>query len=63
VVYQARFNFMSEARIRYSRDPEQQTLPGECQNTVVLSSEFFQEIMAHPIPTDLEAAKALSAAP
>jgi hypothetical protein len=63
VVHQARFNFMSEARIWYSRDPDQQTLPGDCQNTVVLSREFFEEIMSHPIPTDLEAAKALSSAP
>jgi hypothetical protein len=63
VVHQARFNFMSEARIWYSRDPEEQTLPGDCQNTVVLSNEFYEEIMSHPIPTDLEAAKALSSAP
>ncbi len=63
VVHQARFNFMSEARIWYSRDPGQQTLPGECQNSVVLSNEFYEEIMNHPIPTDLEAAKALSSAP
>ena len=63
VVHQARFNFMSEARIWYSRNPDQQTLPGECQNMVVLSNEFYQEIMDHPIPTDLEAAKALSSAP
>jgi len=63
VVHQARFNFMSEARIWYSRDIDQETLPGECQNTVVLSNEFYEEIMSHPIPTDLEAAKALSSAP
>jgi hypothetical protein len=63
VVHQARFNFMSEARIWYSRDPDQQTLPGECQNMIVLSNEFYEEIKSHPIPTDLEAAKALSSAP
>ncbi len=63
VVHQAQFNFMNEARIWYSRDPELQTLPGDCQNTVVLSNEFYEEIMSHPIPTDLEAAKALSSAP
>jgi hypothetical protein len=38
-------------------------LPGDCRNVIVLSSEFFREIMDHPIPTDLEAAKALSCAP
>ena len=63
VVHRARFNFMSEARIWYSRDPEQRLLPGDCQNVIVLSDEFYREISSHPIPTDLEAAKALSASP
>ena len=54
---------MSEARIWYNRDLDQQTLPGDCQNTIVLSDEFYEEITNHPIPTDLEAAKALSCAP
>jgi len=63
VVHQARFNFMSEARIWYSRDPNQKLLPGDCQNVIVLSDEFYQEILNHPIPTDLEAAKALSSSP
>jgi hypothetical protein len=38
-------------------------LPRECQNEIVLSTEFYSEIMAHPVPADLEAAKALSSAP
>jgi hypothetical protein len=63
VVHEARFNFMSEARIWYSRDQDQQNLPGECQNLIVLTEEFYQELMDHPIPTDLEAAKALSSSP
>jgi len=63
VVHQARFNFMSEARIWYSRDPNQKLLPGDCQNVIVLSDEFYREILNHPIPTDLEAAKALSSSP
>ena len=63
VVHQARFNFMSEARIWYSRDPNQKFLPGDCQNVIVLSDEFYREILNHPIPTDLEAAKALSSSP
>jgi hypothetical protein len=63
VVHSARFNFMSEARIWYSRDPEQKLLPGDCQNVIVLSDEFYREILSHPIPTDLEAAKALSSSP
>ena len=60
VVHQARFSFMSEARIWYSRHSDQETLPCEFQNEIVLSDEFLREILAHPIPTDMEAAKALS---
>lgn len=63
VVHRARFNFMSEARIWYARDSAQDTLPGELQNEIVLSEEFFREILDHPIPTDMEAAKALSCSP
>ena len=63
VVHRARFNFMSEARIWYSRNADQATLPGGFQNEIVLSHEFFNEIMSHPIPTDMEAAKALSCSP
>ncbi len=54
---------MSEARIWYSRDADQGTLPGGLQNEIVLSHEFFAEIISHPIPTDMEAAKALSCSP
>jgi Plasmid encoded RepA protein len=54
---------MSEARIWYSRDPVQKLLPGDCQNVIVLSDEFYREILDHSIPTDLEAAKALSSSP
>jgi len=63
VVHRARFNFMAEARIWYSPDPEQRTLPGECHNLIVLSDEFYREITEHPIPTDIEAAKALAGSP
>jgi hypothetical protein len=63
VVHRARFNFMAEARIWYSPDPEQKTLPGECNNLIVLSDEFYREVTEHPIPTDIEAAKALAGSP
>ena len=63
VVHRARFNFMTEARIWYSRDFDQRLLPGDCQNMIVLSDEFYREILSHPIPTDLEAAKVLSSSP
>ncbi|MCU1330815.1 MAG: plasmid encoded RepA protein, partial [Bryobacterales bacterium] len=52
-----------EARIWYSREAAQTTLPGGFQNEIVLSNEFFDEIMSHPIPTDMEAAKVLSCSP
>ncbi len=54
---------MAEARIWYARDYQQQTLPRGCQNEIILSAEFYEEIMAHPIPADLDAAKALSSCP
>ncbi|MDQ2774652.1 MAG: replication protein RepA [Acidobacteriota bacterium] len=63
VTHHARFNFMREARIWYSRDPNQEVLPGGFENEIVLSDEFFREVTTHSIPTDLEAAKALSSAP
>ena len=63
VAHQARFNFMREARIWYSRDPNQPLLSGGFENVIVLSDEFYREVTAHSIPTDLEAAKALSSAP
>ncbi|MGC4052769.1 MAG: replication protein RepA [Paludibaculum sp.] len=63
LVHRARFNFMTEARIWYSRDPDQRFLPDDCQNMILLSDEFYREIFNHPIPTDLEAAKALSSSP
>jgi hypothetical protein len=55
--------FMSEARIWYSKSPEQLALPGDCQNLIVLTEESYDEITNHAIPTDLEAAKALSSSP
>lgn len=63
VMHHARFSFMREARIWYSPDPNQALLPGGFENEIVLSNEFFREVTAHSIPTDLEAAKALSSAP
>ncbi len=63
VMHHARFNFMREARIWYSRDPNQTMLPGGFENEIVLSDEFFREVTAHSIPADLEAAKALSSSP
>jgi hypothetical protein len=35
----------------------------EFENVIVLSDDFYQEVLAHPIPNDLEAVKLLAAAP
>jgi hypothetical protein len=63
VVQRSRFNFMREAQIWYNRDPNAWRLTDEFENVVVLSDEFYAEIMAHRIPTDLEAIKVLVSAP
>ena len=63
VVHRARFNFFSEARIWYNRTPDDRVLSQGFENTIVLSDEFFQEVIAHPIPTDLETVKLLAPSP
>jgi hypothetical protein len=63
VVQRSRFNFMREAQIWYSRSPEQRPLSSEFENVVVLSDDFYQEILSHPVPNDLEAVKVLAASP
>jgi hypothetical protein len=63
VVQRTRLSFFREAQIWYSRDPNQCPIDDQFQNVVVLSDEFYREISSHPIPTDLEAVKALSDSP
>ena len=63
VVQRSRFNFFREARIWYNRTADDGSRSHGFENTIVLSDEFFQEVMAHPIPTDLEAVKLLASAP
>ena len=63
VVQRSRFNFLREAQIWYNRDPDQRVLSEDFENVIVLSDEFYQEILSHPIPTDLEAVKVLAGAP
>jgi Plasmid encoded RepA protein len=62
LVERSRFHFLREARIWYHRRPEQTVLSSEFENVIVLSDEFYEEIMEHPIPTDLEAVKVLAGA-
>src|SRR4029453_12965362 len=63
VVQRSRFNFLREARIWYNREPDQQAISDEFENVIVLSEEFYTEVTAHPVPTDLEAVKVLIASP
>lgn len=63
VVQRSRFSFFREAQIWYSRDPEQYPVSDQFENVIVLSEEFYREIVAHPIPADLEAVKVLAASP
>jgi hypothetical protein len=63
VVQRSRFNFLREAQIWYDRAPDPQVLSQKFENVIVLSDEFYQETVAHPVPTDLEAVKVLAAAP
>jgi len=63
VVHMARFAFLREAQIWYNRGTAGDGRWQHFENVIVLSEEFYQEILAHPIPTDLEAVKVLSGAP
>jgi hypothetical protein len=63
VVQRSRFNFFREAQLWYQRGGDTLPLSRDFENTIVLSDEFYEEVTAHPIPTDLEAVKVLSASP
>jgi hypothetical protein len=63
VVQRARFNFLREAQIWYTRTPDQRVLSADFENLIMLSDDFYQEIVAHPVPNDLEAVKLLAASP
>jgi len=63
LVQRSRFNFLREAQIWYNREPDQPVLSDEFENVIVLSDEFYREITEHPIPTDLDAVRVLSASP
>jgi hypothetical protein len=63
VVQRSRFSFFNEAKIWYSRNPEQYPVSDQFENVIVLSDEFYHEISAHPIPADLEGVKVLAGSP
>lgn len=59
----ARFHFVRETHIWFDRNSLQTHPAVNRENVIVLSDEFFQEIIEHPIPTDLEAVRLLAASP
>jgi hypothetical protein len=62
VVHMARFAFLQEAQIWYDRAGG--GIPSQpLENVIVLSKEFYEEVLVHPIPTDLDAVRVLSGAP
>jgi hypothetical protein len=63
VISKGRFNFLREAKLWYSRDIETVAIGEDFENEIVLSEEFYTEINAHRIPTDLEAVKHLISSP
>ncbi len=63
VVQRSRFNFLSEAQIWYNRSPDQRVLGEEFENVIALSNEFYDEVVRHPVPNDLDAVKTLAASP
>jgi len=63
VVHRSRFSFFREAQIWYNRRADDSISSDQFANVIVLSDEFYQEAVSHPIPTDLEAVKILAPAP
>lgn len=63
LIQRSRFNFLREAQIWYNRRADQPVLSEEFENVIALSDEFYREVSEHPIPTDLEAVRVLSASP
>ena len=55
-----RFHFIDKATLWYDR---QDKASKHFENEIVLNPTFFREIMAHPIPTDLDAVRALADSP
>jgi hypothetical protein len=62
VVHRCRLNFLREAQIWYDRASLQDSGAEHFENVIVLSDEFYNEILAHPIPTDVDAVKVLASA-
>jgi hypothetical protein len=59
-----RFHFFDQMKVWYAKDLDQQQLPAEeFENVILLSQTFWDELSAHPIPINLNAIKLLANAP
>lgn len=63
IIDRERFTFLSRARLWYTRSPEERFLPGDFQNSVTLSAEFYDEVISHPVPADLDTVKTFARFP
>jgi hypothetical protein len=58
-----RFHYFDQLKMWYARSLDQQQLPGDFQNQIVISEAFWDELQRHPIPVDANAIKVLASAP
>jgi hypothetical protein len=63
LISQARFHFVSETHIWFDRSSTDGPSLSHRENIIALSHEFFEEVTAHPIPSDLEVIRLLAASP
>jgi hypothetical protein len=62
-VHRGRSSFLSETFLWNAPDLNQLRLPGDLRTKIVATEEFYNEVMAHRIPVDLEVVKTFAAAP
>ncbi len=63
LVSRARFHFVRETHIWFDRSWAENRSFNHRENVIALSDEFFEEVTAHPIPSDLNVIRLLAASP
>jgi hypothetical protein len=63
LISRARFHFVSKTHIWFDRSSTDGPSLSHRENIIALSHEFFEEVTAHPIPSDLEVIRLLAASP
>lgn len=63
LISRARFHFVRETHIWFDRNSPNGPSLSHRENIIALSREFFEEVTAHPIPSDLEVIRLLAASP